>query len=306
MTSLPPYVLVTPARDEAQFIELTIRSVVAQTVRPVKWVIVSDGSTDGTDEIVSRYAAQHPWIELVRTPERRERHFAGKVLAFNAGYTRIGALGYEVIGSIDADISFDEDYFAFLLRKLAEDPTLGLVGTPFTENSKPMYDYRIVGTEHVSGFCQLFRRKCFEDIRGYVPVKGGGVDYIAVTSARMQGWKTRTFTEKTCRHHRPIGTAGRGALGMWFRMGVKDYTFGGHPVWEVFRMAYQMRNRPFIVGGLTLGAGYVWALLRHQKRPVPAEMVAFRQRDQMRRLTGLLTGFLPGARHSDRPHGTTQ
>ena len=81
MTNLPKYVLITPARNEAQFIELTIKSVVAQTVRPLKWVIVSDGSTDGTEEIVNKYVADHPWIELVRMPERRERHFAGKVHA---------------------------------------------------------------------------------------------------------------------------------------------------------------------------------------------------------------------------------
>jgi glycosyltransferase involved in cell wall biosynthesis len=306
MLTLPTYVLITPARDEAQFIELTIKSVVAQAVRPVKWVIVSDGSTDGTDEIVRKYASNHPWIELVRMPERRERHFAGKVHAFNAGYARIGDLEYEVIGSLDGDVSFDQDYFSFLLRKLAEDPALGLVGTPFKENSKQIYDFRIVGTEHVSGFCQLFRRKCFEEIGGYVPVKGGGVDYIAVTTARMKGWKTRTFTDKECLHHRPIGTARHGLLGAWFRTGVKDYTYGGHPIWEFFRMAYKMTNRPFVVGGLTLGAGYIWAMVRRVERPVTPGMVAFRRRDQMRRLKGLLTGLLSEARYSHRPHDTLQ
>src|SRR5271156_1424691 len=80
------YVLITPARDEARFIEETIKSVVAQTVLPLKWVIVSDGSTDGTDDIVKRYIPEYPWIELLRMPERQERNFAGKVLAFNAGY----------------------------------------------------------------------------------------------------------------------------------------------------------------------------------------------------------------------------
>src|SRR6266481_6672836 len=110
MLMLPSYVLVTPARNEAQFIELTINSVVAQTVRPRKWAIVSDGSTDGTDDIVNKYAAEHPWIELVRMPERRERHFAGKVNAFNAGYARVADLNYDVIGNLDADVSFDEGY----------------------------------------------------------------------------------------------------------------------------------------------------------------------------------------------------
>src|SRR5271154_6046554 len=135
MPRLPEYVLVTPARDEALYIELTIKSVVAQTVRPLKWIIVSDGSTDGTDEIVDRYAGEHSWIELVRMPERQERHFAGKVHAFNAGHERVKNLEYDVIVSLDGDISFAEDYFSFLLGKLAVDPSLGLVGTPFKEGS---------------------------------------------------------------------------------------------------------------------------------------------------------------------------
>src|SRR2546428_3158078 len=155
------YVLITPARNEAKFIELTIKSVVGQTIRPAKWVIASDGSTDGTDDIVSKYAAEHRWIELVRMPERRERHFAGKVDAFNAGYARMKDLKYDAIGNVDGDISFDEDYFSSLLSKLAEDPALGLVGTQFKRRTT--YDYRSVSIESVSGPCQLFPRECFEE-----------------------------------------------------------------------------------------------------------------------------------------------
>jgi len=290
MLSLPTFVLITPARNEAQFIELTLKSVVAQTVRPAKWIIVSDGSTDGTDDIVNKYAAEHPWIELVRMPERRERHFAGKVHAFNAGYARVRDLQCEMVGSLDGDISFDEDYFSFLLQMLAEDPELGLVGTPFKGSSSPTYDYRFVSIEHVSGACQLFRRECFEEIGGYVPVKGGGVDHIAVIAARMKGWKTRTFTEKVCLHHRGIGTAERGTLMARFRTGAQDYALGGHPIWELFRTVYQMTKRPFAVGGLVLGAGYVWAMIRREEKPISCEMVAFRRREQMRRLRQFLTG----------------
>ncbi len=290
MLSLPTFVLITPARNEAQFIELTLKSVVAQTVRPAKWIIVSDGSTDGTDDIVNKYAAEHPWIELVRMPERRERHFAGKVHAFNAGYARVRDLQCEMVGSLDGDISFDEDYFSFLLQMLAEDPELGLVGTPFKGSSSPTYDYRFVSIEHVSGACQLFRRECFEEIGGYVPVKGGGVDHIAVIAARMKGWKTRTFTEKVCLHHRGIGTAERGTLMARFRTGAQDYALGGHPIWELFRTVYQMTKRPFVAGGLVLGAGYVWAMVRREEKPISCEMVAFRRREQMRRLRQFLTG----------------
>ncbi len=287
-TDRKAYVLVTPARNEAAFIELTLRSMVSQTCRPLKWVIVSDGSTDGTDDIVSRYAADHPWIELLRMPERRERHFAGKVHAFNAGYERVKHLPYAVIGSMDADISFDPEYFAFLLDKLSANPELGLVGTPFKDES--MYDYRFVSIEHVSGACQLFRRECFEAIGGYVPMKSGGVDHVAVISARMKGWKTRTFTEKICHHHRKIGTAQHGRIKSKFRDGVLDYALGGHPLWEVFRTTYQMTKRPYVIGGLSLLTGYLSAALRRGDRPVSDELVAFRRREQMRRLRAFLTG----------------
>src|SRR3982074_3286648 len=152
---LPAYVLITPARDEADFIELTIKSVIAQPVRPLRWVMVSDGSTDGTDEIVNKYAAEHSWIELVRMPERRERHFAGKAYAVNAGLARVRDLPYDVIGNLDADVSFDEGYCALLLEKFEEDPTLGVAGTPFMDPSL-QYDYRFLGPEPPHGPSQNF------------------------------------------------------------------------------------------------------------------------------------------------------
>jgi glycosyltransferase involved in cell wall biosynthesis len=270
------YVLVTPAKNEAEFIELTIKSVISQTVLPARWVIVSDGSTDGTDDIVNRYAAEHPWIELVRMPERRERHFAGKVNAFNAGYARLKDVPYDVIGGMDGDISFDPQYFAFLLERLAANQRLGLVGTPFKDSS--MYDYRFVSIEHVSGACQLFRRECFEDIGGYRPSKMGGVDHIAVLTARMKGWQTRTFTEKVCLHHRDMGSAVHGVWKAKYKVGALDYALGGHPLWEIFRTAISSRgNRT------SSAASCRWRLrpasVRRANGQSP-ELVAFRRREQ--------------------------
>lgn len=285
----PAYVLITPARNEAQFIELTLSSMVKQTCLPVKWVIVSDGSSDGTDEIVSKYTQDHPWIELLRMPERTERHFAGKVYAFNAGYARVKDLNYDVIGNLDADISFDPDYLAFLMDKFAANPKLGVGGTPYEERNT-QYDYRFVSIEHVPGACQLFRRKCFEDIGGYSPIKGGTIDSIATMSARMKGWETRAFPEKTCVHHRESGTAQSGMLTARFKRGAKGYAVGNHPLWELFRTAYQMTKRPYVIGGLALLSGYVWALIRRPARPVPPELVAFQRREQMQRLRKLLAG----------------
>jgi glycosyltransferase involved in cell wall biosynthesis len=257
---------------------------VAQTFRPLKWVVVSDGSTDATDDIVKKYASDHPWIELVRMPERPERDFAGKVHAFNAGYAKVADLSYEVIVSLDGDISFDADYFSLLLGKLSADPTLGLVGTPFQELSGQIYDYHFVSIEHVSGACQVFRRECFEAIGGYLPVRGGSIDHIAVITARMKGWKTRTFTEKVCLHHRIMGTAERSVLTSRFKLGIKDYRVGNHPLWELFRTTRQMTMRPFGLGGLSLGAGYFWALLRDFERPVSRDLIDFHRREQLQRL----------------------
>lgn len=277
------YVIVTPARNEAAFVELTIRSVVAQKIRPLRWVIVSDGSTDGTDEIVRRYAGAHDWIELVRRPVRPERHFAGKVHAFNAGYERVKSLPYDLICSLDADITFDPDHFEFLLGKFAENPSLGVGGTPFREGQSA-YDYRYTSEDHVSGACQVFRRECFEAIGGYVPLRAGGIDLAAVLTARMKGWQTRSFTQKWCEHHRAMGTANQRRLMISFRGGYHDYLMGGHPVWQFFRSIYQMTRKPFAIGGCMLFAGYVWALATRAQKIVPEDLVRFRRREQILRL----------------------
>lgn len=282
------YVLITPARNEAALIEQTIKAVVAQTVLPVKWVIVSDGSTDGTDEIVSRYTAVHPWIELVRLPERAERHFAGKVQAFNAGRAMVKDLPYDIIGNLDADITFDEDYFEFLLRRFEEAPSLGVGGTPFSENGA-QYDYRFTSLEHVSGACQLFRRECFANIGGYVPIKIGGVDLVAVLTARMKGWRTRTFVEKNCVHQRKMGTGNTVRVWRAFRHGYGDWVLGASPLWETLRCFYQMTRRPGVAGGGLRLAGFLWGMLRGVEKAVPKSVVRFRRAEQMKRLRVFLS-----------------
>jgi biofilm PGA synthesis N-glycosyltransferase PgaC len=288
MATLPTYILITPARNEAQYIELTLQSMAAQTYRPLKWIIVSDGSTDGTDDLVRKYAAANPWIELLRMPERAERHFAGKVHAFNAGYARAKEFNPEIVGNLDGDVSIEPDHFEYLLRNFAANPDLGVGGSPFREGSM-QYDYRFSNIENVWGGCQLFRRECFDAIGGYTPVKGGGIDHIAVVSARMKGWKTRTFPDKICIHHRAMNTAGQGVLKAKFKLGAKDYSFGNHPLWELFRTLYQMKNAPLVMGGLALGAGYGWSMIRRANKSVSRDLVAFTHREQLQRLKKLIS-----------------
>jgi len=285
------YVLVTPARNEELFIGNTILSVVAQTVRPVRWIIVSDGSTDRTDAIVKSFAAQHDWIELLRMPERRDRQFAAKANCFNAAYERLKVLRFDLVGNLDADITFDADYYQFLLNKFTELPKLGVAGTPFVEDAselgKHTYAHGSANLEHVSGAVQLFRRECFEAVGGYVPIKGGAIDWIDVTTASMKGWQKRTIVEKVCFHHRKIGTGNHSPLMARFHYGRKAYYVGGHPLWESLRGVFSMRERPFILGGGCFLAGYWWACVTRMPRPVSSELMAFHRGEQMARLQRL-------------------
>jgi len=286
------YVLITPARNEAPFIEQTIRSVIGQTVVPTRWIIVDDGSTDATAAIVRRYLAAHRWIELIHMPEHRDRSFAAKVYSFNAGLERVKGVDYEVIGNLDADLSFEADYCEFLLRKFSDDPRLGVAGTVFREDGYSSETHSFEGHSHVAGGCQLFRRRCFEEIGGYIPNKAGGIDWVAVTTARMIGWKTESFREKWFFHHRHLGTAGRSPFAAMFSYGEKDYYLGGHPAWELFRVAYRMTQRPYVTGGLALALGYLSACGRRMPRPVSHDLMTFHRREQMLKLKAILTSLL--------------
>ena len=193
---------------------------------------------------------------MVQMPERRDRSFAGKVVAFNAGYERVKDLPYDIIGNLDGDISFDKDHFEFLTARFSEDATLGVAGTIFREEGGYSSDKdSFEGRKHVSGQCQLFRRKCWEEIGGYIPHRAGGIDWMAVTTARMKGWKTESFREKSFFHHRHLGTAERSVVASAFSYGEKDYYLGGHPMWELFRVAYRATKKPYFSRGCSHGSG---------------------------------------------------
>lgn len=226
-------------------------------------------------------------MELLRLPVRAERHFAGKVNAFNAGWEKLRHLRFDIVGSLDADLSFDEGYFAYLLEQFANCPKLGVAGTPFTEEGVH-YDFRFASVEHVSGACQLFRRECFEAIGGYTPLKVGGIDLVAVTTARMQGWTTRTFTEKVSVHHKMTQTGQHSSVRAGYKSGFHDYLMGSHPLWQVARWARGLLKSPLL--GTAIVCGFFWAATIRAERPVSADFVRFRRREQMRRLGRILIG----------------
>ncbi|MFX0199832.1 MAG: glycosyltransferase, partial [Candidatus Hodarchaeota archaeon] len=173
------YVLITPARNEQDYIQKTIESVVSQTILPEKWVIVSDGSTDHTDEIVSHYAAKHDFIQFIRVSEHIQRNFWSKVHAFNAGYEQIKNTEYKFLGNLDADVSFNSNYYENVLLRFQTNPKLGIAGGIILELLNGQYVNQKLSLNSVAGAIQLFRRECYQDIGGYIPLTYGGVDSAA-------------------------------------------------------------------------------------------------------------------------------
>jgi biofilm PGA synthesis N-glycosyltransferase PgaC len=286
------YVLITSARNEDSFLEGTIKSVICQTVLPRKWIIVDDGSRDRTKEIVLKYSQRWPWIELLEMPPHDDHDYSAKARCLNVAFERVREAAFDIIANIDADISFDRDLFDFLLRKFAQFPGLGIAGAPMREANYDAVEDALFNETDVFGACQLFRRKCLEDIGGYTASKEGGIDWIAVRTARMKGWKTRSFLEKRFFHHRAMGTADCPGWRSIVNNGRKDYFLGNHPLWEVFRVFYQMTRRPFLIRGLLLFAGYSWACLAKVERPISVELLRFHRQEQLRRLQTLIRRLL--------------
>jgi len=278
------YGLITAAFNEEAYIERTIRSVISQTVLPGKWIIVSDGSTDGTDEVVRRYVTTSGFIQLLRREKNLRRDFASKVVALNAGMQLMEAEKFEFVGNLDADVSFGPNYFHDLLRKFEEDPVLGLAGGSIYEERGGEFTYRYGNSvRSVAGAVQMFRRECYQAVGRFLPIEYGGEDWCAEVAARMRGWRVESFPELEVRHHRPTGSEG-GLLRSWYRQGLMDYSIGSHPIFEIIKLVRQLPNRPFFLGALTRFASFAVANFRRKERMVSPEFVAFLRKEQTERL----------------------
>jgi len=286
------YVVVTPARNEAAFIEYPLQAVVAQTEPPLRWVIVSDGSSDATDEIVQRYSAQYPFIHLLRRePEQKQRSFASKVYAIRAGLAALAGLEYEFVAILDADISFSADYYANVLDKFAKFPDVAIAGGVLFEEQHGVWVQQLMHIEwSVSGPIQMFRRSAWEQINGYLPLRYASEDGTAETMVRMNGWRVRAFEDLKVNHHRPTGTEKTNIFVARFRQGVMDYYSGNHLLFQLSRAGLRLVEKPWIIGGLLMFAGYIATWLRGQRPEIPAEVVAYLRWEQVQRLKGKLQG----------------
>jgi biofilm PGA synthesis N-glycosyltransferase PgaC len=279
---------VTGAYNEAALIERTLSSVAAQTILPKAWVIVSDGSTDRTEEIARTYAARHPFIHVIRIDRDPQRSFVSKVYAVREGFKRLLGVSFGFVGNLDADLSLEPTYFEGLLSKFHADPVLGIGAGWILEESDGMFQPRRFNCrESVPHAAQLLRRQCYEAIGDYVPLPHGGEDTCAMVQARMRGWRAESFPDLPVRHHRRSGS-GEGILRNRFRVGLMDHSLGYHPAYELLKGARRVTEPPYLIGAAVRIAGFAAGYLSRSPRPVSSDFVAFIRREQMKRFTALL------------------
>lgn len=279
------YVLITAACNEGAYIGATIEAVLAQSITPQKWVIVSDGSTDNTDAIIKEYSERTNFIEYIRREKTgTSLSFVSKVCAIQAGYKAISGTPYRFIGILDADITFRRDYYERIIGKVHEDIRLGIAGGFIYECRGQVFRSRPSNTRtSVAGAIQLFRKECYEAIGGHVPLPYGGEDWICEILARKNGWAVKAFPDIAAYHHKS-SEAKRGALKDAIRQGKMDYAVGSHPLFEIVKCSRRVQERPFVLRALFRLFGFTWSAIKGDDMAVSAEIVGDLRREQLKKL----------------------
>ncbi|MDT3694855.1 MAG: glycosyltransferase family 2 protein [Ignavibacterium sp.] len=281
------YILISAACNEQDYIEKTILSVINQSHKPEEWIIVSDGSTDNTDSIVSVYALENSFIKLITNNRREGRDFASKVYAINIGIKNIQTSDYDFIGILDADVSFDKDYYSLLIEEFNKNPKLGIAGGDYFDiiNGKKVPVYQ--SSNSVRGATQFFRRECFAQVKGLIPMKYGGEDAAACFSARMYGWETKSFPNLLVLHHRPTGYAGKNILKTRLRDGYVEYDLGYHPLFQFVKCIKRITQKPIFLGSFIRFIGFWSAYIKRGKREISNELMKFIREEQITRIINL-------------------
>jgi len=280
-----PYFLLTAAYNEEAHIVETIEAVLSQTLRPRQWVIVSDGSTDRTDEIIHGFAAKFGFIQLCRREKDSNHGYASKVMALQAGLQLLDVNRCQYLGHLDADVSFSSSYFGDLVSKFGADSTLGIAGGLILDKMRGEFCPRKrTRLNSVAGAVQFFRRECYQDIGDLPAIEWGGEDWFAEIKAKMCGWQVKTFPDLEVHHNRSTATADGLLRGRW-RLGLRDYSLGSHPLFELGKCALRLHETPVVAGALLRLTAFLWSYLRRHPRAVSAEVVRYLQREQIQRFT---------------------
>jgi len=274
----------TAAHNEEQHINKILESVVSQTLLPERWVIVSDNSSDRTNEIVQSYVDRYKFIRLLRANRPGGRSFGAKVRALHQGTAQFEGVAYSYIGNVDGDLSLPSDYFESLISRFGQNSRLGIAGGFVHEEQNGEFRSRRTNSAwNVAHAGQLVRRECYEQIGGYAVLEHGGEDWYAQTCARMKGWEVQAFPELHIFHHRHTGE-GSPRLSNWARLGRMDYDFGSYPLFEALKCARRFPDKPYVLGGLIRFAAFMRSYVSRRPRPVPLEFASFLANEQKSRL----------------------
>ena len=284
------YIIITPAYNEADYIQRTIESAVAQTILPTKWIIVDDGSTDGTADIIKQYESRHNVICYHRrSRQANQSYYASNVYAIEEGYEQVEKLDFDYLAILDADISLPQSYYEQIFDRFSRDEKLGIASGMYLIRQGKRLKKVLNDRRSCPKNIMVFRRKCFEQIGGFLPLKYGGEDTCACFMARMNGWKSWSFPELCVVHNKPVGTGHAGnILKIRFRNGLNEYGMATHPLFMLVKSLRRcIKERPFILGGIARMAGFIYGYCLREKRQIPDDVVWFIRREQMGRLFNL-------------------
>lgn len=284
------YVLITPVHNEEEFIEETINSIVSQSILPVKWLIVDDASEDRTPRIIKECQQQYDFIEYFRL-ERGDviSYYSRRSYVFLAGYEKIKHLEFDFIAALDADIILGPEYYESVLKEFEANPQLGLASGVYLDKVDGKLMKVLIDENHCPGGIHVFRKQCYENVGGYLPLKYGGDDTCAEITARMEGWQTRSFECYKTIHLRPVGTGnGKSIYHARFRQGLTEYGVGSSPLFVFAKLLRRgFLERPFIFGSMARLAGFVSGYLRRERRQIPDTLVKYVRKEQLSRLFAL-------------------
>lgn len=286
------YVLLTAAKDEEACIGEVIQFVVRQTVLPIAWFIIDDGSSDRTTAIVEGFAAKHSFIHLQSAASRSNRNFGSQYKALRAAYELAKPLEFEFVAVQDADQAPErEDYYESILREFQKNARLGGASGVIYERPRGSWEYRPGNSDDSLAASAVFRRSAFDQVGGYTPLYYQGSDWLIQLQMRMAGWELLTRPDLHILHYRPTSSAG----GIWrgrFHAGLSDASFGSHPIFEFLKCCRRVPIRPFLLGGLLRYCGYLWWNVTGRQPVIKAEEVAFLRREQKAKIRGRLRHVL--------------
>lgn len=281
------YVIITPVRDEERYVGQTIECVLNQTIRPLEWVIVNDGSSDRTGEIIDRYAGQFPWIRAVHRVNRGFRKSGGGVVeAFYDGYKALQSDDWEFIVKLDGDLTFSNAYFEECFGHFYREPRLGIGGGEIYHKVDGKLKLEANPRFHVRGATKIYRRKCWDAIGGLWMAPGW--DTIDELKANMTGWTTRAFLELQLTHHRVTGSAD-GFVRDRVKHGVACYVSGYHPLFLAASCVRRLVRQPYVVGALAVLFGFLKGYVSNVSRVNDPQLIRYVRNQQLRRLCGLET-----------------